>query len=202
MAIENPRKAAIRVAAAELWAASGYHGTGIEELSQSVGLRRGALYHHIGSKEGLLYEVSRAAIVRLLDATHDDPTASAEDRLRALSRQLMVDIAAHLAEWTVFFREVPWLTGEWRAEVFELRDRYEAIWQSVLDDGVATGEFRPLGSLAVKGILGMHNYAYLWLRPHGRLRPEEVADQFLEVLLGGVRRPGTRRPAHPSPKRR
>jgi AcrR family transcriptional regulator len=130
------RAASIARAAAELWATHGYHGTGVEELSQAVGLRRGALYHHIGSKEALLHEIGRGAIERLLASTEDNPTLDPSERLRRLSRALMRDIAAHQAEWTVFFREVQWLTGERRNEIFAMRGRYEAIWAAVLE---ATG---------------------------------------------------------------
>jgi TetR/AcrR family transcriptional regulator, cholesterol catabolism regulator len=38
----------------------------------------------------------------------------------------------------------------------------------------------------VKGLLGMHNYSYLWMREDGRLTPEEVADRFCDILLGGL----------------
>jgi AcrR family transcriptional regulator len=33
-----------------LFVDKGYHGTGVQEISDAVGLGRGALYHHIGSK--------------------------------------------------------------------------------------------------------------------------------------------------------
>jgi AcrR family transcriptional regulator len=179
------RAATIVRSAAELWAVKGYHGAGIEELSQAVGLQRGALYHHIGSKEALLHEVARQAIERLLAATEDDPSRPAAERLRRFSRGLMGDIAQHQAEWTVFFREFAWLTGERQAEVFELRSRYEALWLTVLRDGAARGEFRAVDPIVVKGVLGMHNYAYLWFRPGGRLSSEEVADTFVDLLLRG-----------------
>ena len=41
-----------------LFQQNGYHTTGIRELSEAVGLGLGTLYHHIGSKEELLFEIS------------------------------------------------------------------------------------------------------------------------------------------------
>lgn len=180
------RASGIVRAAAELWAAKGYHGAGIEELSRAVGLQRGALYHHIGSKEALLHEVARQAIVRLLEATEDDPSLPSATRLQRLSRVLMADIADHQAEWTVFFREIGWLTGDRRDEIFELRATYEARWVEVLEQGALRGELRPVDPIAVKGILGMHNYAYLWLWPAGRLPADAISGTFVDLLLHGL----------------
>ena len=183
---QTARAPAIIHAAAELWAVKGYHGAGIEELSQAVGLQRGALYYHIGSKEALLHEVARQAIVRLLEASSAIPSLPATEQLRQLSRTLITDIAAHQADWTVFFREMGWLTGERRAEIFELRARYEELWLETLEQGAACGELRSVDPLVVKGLLGMHNYTYLWLRADGRLNAESVADLFVDVLLRGL----------------
>ena len=52
-AAKKDQKERIRSKAAHLFARNGYHGTGVQEISEAVGLGRGALYHHIGSKEAL-----------------------------------------------------------------------------------------------------------------------------------------------------
>ncbi|MEU6602843.1 hypothetical protein ABZ944_37860 [Streptomyces flaveolus] len=40
-----------------------------------------------------------------------------------------------------------------------------------------------------KGLLGMLSYTYLWFEPDGEVSPEALADEFLDALLDGVRRP-------------
>ncbi|HLU55690.1 MAG TPA: hypothetical protein VKZ81_09520 [Pseudonocardia sp.] len=47
---------------------------------------------------------------------------------------------------------------------------------------------RPVSPLLVKGILGMLNYTYLWFEADGRLSPEELADEYVDTLLQGIRR--------------
>jgi AcrR family transcriptional regulator len=183
---ETARSTQIVQAAAELWAVKGYHGAGVEELSQLVGLQRGALYHYIGSKEELLQEVVRRAIQRLLDRTAPDESQPAEAQLRAISRILMTDIFEHQAEWTVFFREIDCLTGSRRDEIFQLRDRYEQLWIRSIERAAIRDELRPVADVLLKGVLGMHNYAYLWLRPDGSLAPTEIADLFMDALWNGM----------------
>lgn len=174
--------------AAELFARNGYHATGMAELSDAVQLGRGALYYHINSKESVLYAISVGTITHLLGSAReivarDDP---APDKVRTLARELMKNIASYSNEWTVFFREHIALTGQWRDDVMHKRKEYEALWWNVLNTGVERGEIVPLEPIVTKGILGMFNYSYLWLRPRGDLSPEEVADQFCRILLSGL----------------
>ncbi len=182
------RDRVLRVAA-ELFAKSGYHGTGITDLGTAVGLGRGALYHYIGSKETILYEISSRQLAQMntvadeLALTEADP----EKRLRGLARALMRNIAEHRAEWTVFFREYHALTDERRDRTIAERERYESHWRNALDQGVRDGQFRSLPRLMVKGVLGMFNYSYLWITLDGAESPEEIADDFLDSIIIGMR---------------
>lgn len=174
--------------AARLFAEKGYHGTGVADISRAVDLGRGALYHHMGSKEDLLVEISVRHVREMVEVGEKilagDNTPP--EKLRALSRRLMRTISENLAEVTVFFHEVNNLTGAARDEVLERRARFEAIWQQVLDDGVEQGYFRVGGPLVTKGLLGMHNYSYVWIDPSGRLSPEDIADLFCDLVLRGL----------------
>lgn len=187
---ESNRAEILRISA-ELFAKSGYHGTGMSDLGVAVGLGRGALYHYIGSKETILYEISSRQVAEMnavaaeLALTETDP----ERRLRGLARALMRNIAEHRAEWTVFFREYHALTGDRRDRVIAARERYEAHWRDALDQSVREGRFHPLPPLMVKGLLGMFNYSYLWLTTDGPRSPEQIADDFLDTVIVGMNAP-------------
>lgn len=185
---QNGTKARILRTAAELFARNGYHATGIAELSEAVRLGRGALYHHIGSKEALLFEISREQVeqlvreAQLVMGTSESPL----EKLSVIARNLMVNIAAHTAEWAVFFREFSALTGERLEVILRAREVYEGLWRSVLQEGAAAGALEVVDPVLVKGILGMFNYSYLWFDPKGALSPEDVADRFTHLLLNGM----------------
>jgi TetR/AcrR family transcriptional regulator, cholesterol catabolism regulator len=186
------QKAAIREGAARLFAERGYHATGIEEICEAVGLGRGTLYHHIGSKEELLFEISSLGLDELFEVSEAivaEPIGPSE-KLRRLSRALMRNIADNRAALTVYLRELDLMSPGYRDLLVARRAGYQVIWESVLAEGVEAGEFVTPDPVFVKGVLGMHNYSYLWLREDGRLTPEEVGDRFCDVLLGGLRVPG------------
>jgi hypothetical protein len=108
------------------------------------------------------------------------------EKFRRLSRRLMRTIADNLPELTVFFREVRTLQGERGEHLLSLRARFEEIWTEILEQGCAAGMFRTADPIVVKGLLGLHNYSYLWLRADGRLAPEDISDTYCDLLLRGL----------------
>jgi AcrR family transcriptional regulator len=185
---DKPQLSRIREISADLFAQKGYNGVGISEIGEAVGLARGALYYHINSKEELLYGIVVQYIDELvvagerIAAEMPDPVA----RIRLLSRYLMQTIGAHINEMTVCFREVNSLTGERHAVVSTQHSRYQAIWGKAIEDGVKLGVFRPLPPVALKGLLGMYFYSFLWLNPRGRQAPEEIGEVFCELVFRGI----------------
>jgi len=179
------RRANILQTAAQLFAARGFHAVGIAELGDAVALGRGGLYHHIGSKEDLLYDISREYIADL--ASHASEVATRRlpptERLALLGEYLMQKIASHQAEVTVCFREVQSLTGERHLAVMALHSQYEGAWKQVLRDGERTGVFRPFDAIVLKGLLGMYFYSYLWFKPNGRVSARQIAERFNEMAL-------------------
>jgi AcrR family transcriptional regulator len=174
---------------AALFAENTYHGTGISELSAAVGLGRGALYHYIGSKESLLYEIGKTQVDRMNSFARDIVARGLppEQQLHALAVKLLENISTHRAEWTVFFREQSALTGERRDAVIAAREQYEGYWRQTFEAGERQGVFQEIPPVLVKGILGMFNYTYLWFNSDGPLSSEQLANIFVTMILGGVR---------------
>lgn len=200
----SKQKERILRVAAELFAKNGYRATGVQELGKAVGLGRGALYYHIGSKEQLLFDIGFLHVENMVEfgETLLEEGTSAQDKIRRLSRALMRNIVDNLNEWTVFFHEVNALTGPARKPIVARRERYEQIWADIVAQGTQSGEFRKVDPVAVKGLLGMHNYAYLWIRERGRLEPEEIADVFCDIIMPGLLASGTADEQPSTPARR
>lgn len=179
-----PQRARILKTAAQLFAKRGYHAVGMSELQDAVQLGRGALYHHIRSKEDLLYDISREYIADLnANAATLRQEMDPRERVKSLGRYLVLKIASHQAELTVCFREVQALTDPRRSEVLEIHSSYERNWRDTMVDGAEQGYFRPYDPIVLKGVLGMYFYSYLWMRPDGALGPGLIAERFNELAL-------------------
>jgi len=184
------RRAEILQAATELFAVKGYHGTGVAELSAVVGLGAGALYHHIGSKEELLFNICRPHVeeVKALGERLAEQDMPALEKLYVLARKHMSNVATRPLELQVTLREIDSLTGPRKVDMHDLRDGAERVWDRIVAQGVARGEFVDLDPLFVKLILGALNYAVVWFQPGGPASADEVAVRTVDLLLGSSMR--------------
>lgn len=174
----------------ELFARNGYHATGITELAEAVGLGRGALYHHIESKEGLLYEISMQLLRRMIAEAQAivADNRGAREQLTEMARALVREHATRKDAWALVITETRALTSNHRRSVVAARDRYEAIWAEVLTAAAQEGWMKPVDELERRAILGMLNSTARWVSADGALTPEQVADRHIAMLLEGIGR--------------
>ena len=199
MARSNATREMILDTVTELFVENGYHGTGVQEISKAVNLGRGALYHHIGSKEQVLFDISISLLREALAATL--PFAEADDppdvKFRNIARALLAHHAAHGGGWQVAVREARFLSEGHRKQILQARQEFERVWFRVLGEGAEAGLWRPVQGVEVRGVLGMFNYTARWMRKDGPLTPEEIADRYVDLLLDGLRRPAADRADQP-----
>ncbi|MGB2710787.1 MAG: TetR/AcrR family transcriptional regulator [Conexibacter sp.] len=177
--------------AAHVFAQHGYHATSIEDLIAATGLTRGGLYHYTDSKQALLFGVLDELMDPLLEQARTivEEPGSPEQHLRRVTRAWLAHVAAHLDHMVVFERERATLEADPRwTQVRRARRAFERLLGRVLEAGRADGSFQMEDpQLVLLALLGMVNHAPQWLRPAGRLSPEQVAERFCDVLLGGIR---------------
>lgn len=177
--------------AAEKFAEKGYHGTGVAELGDAAGIKRGALYYHIGSKEDLLFRLSRRHVEEALvggRAAIADAVGAVE-KFRLLVREHLRTLAERRSEVIVVMHEMHALTGERAVQLKQLRSEYEELFATVLREGVEEGVFRSADRIEVFGVLSMLNYTYVWLDPNGPFSVPEIADRLADLILHGIQLP-------------
>lgn len=174
--------------AAKLFAEKGYLGTGMRDLEEEVGIRRGALYYHIGDKENLLFQICSSSVQDMNQQAERivDGNGSPEEKLRAIARVLIDAVVDNNHAVTVFFRDWMWLDGSRKKKVLADRDKFEAMISGVFEEGVQRSGWIDRGPLMTKGALGMLNYTYLWFRPSGKVSSGELADMLVDTLLYGL----------------
>jgi AcrR family transcriptional regulator len=184
----SARREELTRTAARLFAERGYHGTSLADVAEALGMQKASLYHHIDSKEDLLWEVASAgaeAFHAALDAVPEG--APVPDRIRlALQAHLRV-VGEQLDAATVFTREWRALDGDRRERFLAERRRYEERIRELFREGVDAGELRTDLDVATAALLFLSaaNWAYTWLRPGADT--DALADRFFGVLLDGMR---------------
>ena len=189
----TPRRAEMVRAAARLFSERGYHGTSMQHLADALGLQRGSLYAHIGSKQELLFDVVDEGANRFLERGERavNMTALGVVRLRSLLVGHVETAIEHLDAATVFLNEWRYLSPDLAEIVQEKRDRYEGMVRKIIQDGIAAGEFRSDVEVrfAARLVLSAGNWTYAWFRPGGELGPTEIGERFAELLIRGLQPP-------------
>lgn len=183
-------KRAIMKESARLFAEKGYGSVGTAEISAVTGHGKGALYHHIHSKEDLLLDIMTVYLRDLLDDAELTiaQQASAAARIHALSFSLIQAVVQDNAEMTVCFREVHALSPDRRRDVLRLHGDYFRLWERVMNEGRDAGELRALDADELKALLGMYFYSFLWIGPAQAGDIESLADKFAGLVLTASRR--------------
>jgi AcrR family transcriptional regulator len=180
--------------AALLFRTRGYAGATTRDLAASLGIQSASLYHHIGKKEDLLFELSVSAVENITGRVSAAVLAAEPpDRLRALIRAHLAAALADQDAHAVMLSELRVLSGERRGKVLGLREAYRNLVERTLADGQACNTIRrdrPAKELAL-GLLNLLNWTIFWYRAGGELSPESIADLMALIFIEGV---GTREP--------
>lgn len=130
-------------AAAGAFADKGFHATTTRDIASRAGLSPSGVYVHFSSKEDLLHALSHSGhevaleLVQSAAASPGDPA----ERLAQIMSGFAQWHADHHEVARVVQYEFPHLTPEHRVDVLALRKQIDSIVRSVLDEGVAAGQF-------------------------------------------------------------
>ena len=155
---QEDRRKLILDAAIRVFAEHGYHGSRVGDIAEDAGVAHGLLYHYFASKEDVLRTIfvenwgQLIARFRAVEASHEP----AQDKLDGIAKILLRTWRNDPALVTVMVREVA-RSHELEAQVEDVREAFGII-QRVIEEGQATGAFRPdvdarLASWVVYGAL-------------------------------------------------
>lgn len=183
----NRRLADILTATADVLAEHGYHETNLDEIAQRLDLTKASLYHYFASKDELVTTcldwVATLVNERLAEtARQRDGTAS--ERLTALIEvQLDCIVREHPQLARLFLHPLDW-PEPFRLRSKVLRLQHDEIFRSVIQDGIATGEFTVDDEgIALLCLHGAVNYVPVWFRPDHPDDYQEMYRTVAEYLL-------------------
>lgn len=184
------REEQILDAAARLFREHSFAGTGLRDIASAAGILLGSLQYRFPSKESLM--------VRLMERAVDGMTRTVLAAVASTSdpiERLRLGLAAHLrglvsGDDAVYVLLYDWrvLSGDARAAIVRLRDRYEALWDGMIYEAAGTGKLRSGLDLRLFRLLGFGaiNWVATWYRPGGPLTLDQVADEIFRTMALGV----------------
>ena len=184
--VEVSRRRAIEDVASELFREHGYAATSVRDIARALDIQGPSLYAHVTSKEDVLWAIVDRAASRFEAAAEAvgsasmDPAQAIAGLVRAHVRVITDDAGAA----AVFVHEWRALGEDRRGTILARRDAYERRFRDLIAAGMTTGVFELTDpALAATTILAALNGIAAWYDPAGRLAPDRIADQTVDLVL-------------------
>ena len=181
--------------AARVFYEKGYDGASMQDIAEAVGLTKAGLYHHVSSKDMLLFEIMNYGM-DILDesvlAKVKDIADPREKLRQTILGHIDLVVRARDMEITVILHENRSLKGPLRQKINARKRAYidypEDLIARVQEQSGAPPKVSP--HIAAFAVLGMINWLYQWYHLEGSVKEEEIsrayADFFLRGLLGAT----------------
>jgi AcrR family transcriptional regulator len=121
-----PRRELLLEAAADLFAARGFHAVGIDDIGEAAGITGPGVYRHFPSKQALLESLCDRTMNRMLELAQGTEVL---EELVDLHVDLVVEERNLISVWV---REQRALTEDTRRSLRKRMRTYEAIWRDAL----------------------------------------------------------------------
>ena len=177
--------------AATMFAERGLRATTVRDIADSAGILSGSLYHHFSSKEEMVDEVLRGFLDWLFERYQQivETEPNPLERLKGLFMASFEAIATRHAAVVIYQDEAKHLSSQERfAYVHERNKEQRKMWVDVLNQGIEEGYLRPDVDvdLVYRFIRDTTWVSVRWYQPGGPLTAEQVGQQYLAIVLGGI----------------
>ncbi|WP_370329071.1 TetR family transcriptional regulator KstR2 [Mycolicibacterium hippocampi] len=194
-AAPNTRRDELLGLAATMFAERGLRATTVRDIADSAGILSGSLYHHFSSKEEMVDEVLRGFLDWLFERYQQivETESNPLERLKGLFMSSFEAIETRHAEVVIYQDEAKRLSSQERFAYVDERNREQRkMWVDVLNQGIEEGYFRPDVDvdLVYRFIRDTTWVSVRWYQPGGPLTAQQVGEQYLAIVLGGITKEG------------
>lgn len=177
--------------AARVFYEKGYDGASMQDIAQAVHLTKAGLYHHVNSKERLLFEIMNYGM-DILDETVLEAVKSIADPRERLRQTIVghIDliVRGRDLEITVILHENRSLKGELKKKIDARKKAYIRHLEDLIAEVQERAGGKPLISPreAAFALLGIINWLYQWYHIEGPVKEEELATDYVDFFFRGL----------------
>jgi AcrR family transcriptional regulator len=176
--------------AAKVFHRKGYDNTSMSDVAAAAGLTKAGLYHHVSSKERLLYTVLDSGL-ELTESNVMKPLEAISDPLERL--KTMIDLHLRLVleernlEVTGLLHECKTLSTADQNRINRRKKEYVRMATKLISDVINEYNVQDVNpKLAAFALLGMLNWTYQWYSASGSNSREEIVKMFQQIFLQGI----------------
>lgn len=178
--------------AAVLFGRGGFEAASLNDLAAEAGISKAGIYHYFRTKQ----DVYDAIIVTSLRELFETVSAAVA-AVREPDQQLLAFMTAHAEYFERHYWAFRCMLVSFssmsaplsRHDAVASRESYEHLLRDIVAEGVRQGTFREVNPAATgRAVLSMLNWMARWFQPGGPSSAAEVAREYYDLLLNGLRR--------------
>ena len=182
------KRQAVLQTAAQLFNERGFHATSLDDIAERLHITKPTLYYYIKSKDDILLECVRSALVMMqagIDAVRQDG-GRALDQLMACMRIYAGIVTEDFGRCVIRIGEEP-LPAPLKKELRQLKAGIDHEFRRLIAEGIQEGSLLACDpKLAAFMLGGALSWIGRWYHEGGELTPEQITDQAIALLLGGI----------------
>lgn len=182
------KRLAVLSAAAQLFNERGFHATSLDDIAARLNVSKPTLYYYVKNKDEILLQCVKKGLRMTLEGIEASRAAggNAVDQLRACMR-VYADIVMQpfgMCLIRVGDEEVPEPS---RTELRRMKSEIDQAFRRLVAQGVEEGVLEPCDpKMTAFVIAGALSWIGRWYQPGGGCTPEQIIEQSIGTLLGGV----------------
>jgi len=181
----------LKIACVLFWK-DGYQGTTMRKIAKAYGCKPSNIYNFFPTKEALLYNMlldQMKKLISMIQPLAQDATSSPITLLRSFIEAHLTHTLNYKKSYKLLFDVgLDSLSPSKKREIVSLRNEYDRVLQTILDRGIASGEFGKIDiKLSSFQIASMIARTILWFSPKGRLTIHGIADFITDFALHGLK---------------
>lgn len=181
----------IMASAAEVFNEKGFSEASIQDIANNAGVAKGTIYYYVDKKEDLLVMLVQFGQARLFSKIEKGiaRATSASGKIEAIVRNHLKVVKIVGPIFPFFIQNVVVEDSKLREAIGILRKRYLGLLASVIDEGIASGEFRRVDSekfaVAIAGMIIGQLMQHKVFK--AKINAKEIADTTLDLVLNSLK---------------
>ncbi len=167
----------------------GFHETSMEDVAQSLGVTKGALYRYVKNKQEILFECHKLAM-ELGDAALQHGRAQGGNGFEKVRLTLATFLRDYISSNSAgaAIVNIDELEPEHRHEIIRRRSVFDHGLRAMIVEGIEDGSIAPRDPRIIAfSIMGAINWLPRWYNPDGELSHQAVTEQMLDFFINGMR---------------
>lgn len=183
------KRMAVLRASAKLFNEFGYDRTSLDDIAAQLKVSKRTLYYYIKSKEEILFECNRFALIFMNDAVENSRSSDLPvlERIEKFLRTYMGLLATDFGTCLVLSNDNI-LSEESQVILRQERKNFDLVARGLIEEGIANGSIAPCNvPMTTAAIFGAFNWVPHWRKTNDSDAYDMIAKHFIHFFINGLK---------------